>query len=245
MVDLASAASASRRAARSRSEIRCRADATDRAAGHRPCVQRAAPCVSLTEVNSELRSADRHREVMPDNRSLPRTGGRAAIGFAALCLLITSAASAGGVIGNPKTGTTAPAPAGIYVVPAGSAGSLAAHDPAVRTLARYKSFRVVEAAPQDARALVAGGAVRRDDMRARHAPAPQRRPARRRGAEPLARRGDRRFRPATARCSSSCSSSGRSRTTGSRASRRPAPSSSATWPRTPSSSTPTARRARR
>ena len=55
---------------------------------------------------------------------------------------------AGGVIGNPGKGRTAPAAAGVYVVPAGAASRAALRDPAVRELARYKDFTLVEAAPE-------------------------------------------------------------------------------------------------
>ncbi len=54
--------------------------------------------------------------------------------------------------------------AGLFLIPASAEAGRALRAPAVRTVARYGAFTLAEAAPSDAAALVAAGAVRRDDM---------------------------------------------------------------------------------
>ena len=100
-------------------------------------------------------------------------------------------------------------PAAVYVVPSGAASDARTATPGVSgRIARYRRFMLVEAAPSDAETLVAGGAVRRDDMRGVTLQDARVDPRRRRrtgtGAASAAA-----YRPATARCSSSSSSSAR------------------------------------
>ncbi len=103
---------------------------------------------------------------MPKHRSLPRTGGRALTTIMAFGLLLALVATAGGAVNARKTVVHPDDPASaVYVVPAGAASDAARRSPAVRTIARYRGFTLVEAAPSDAETLVAAGAVRRDDMR--------------------------------------------------------------------------------
>ncbi len=82
-------------------------------------------------------------------------------------LLLALVATAGGAVSaritSADSGISASA---LYLVPAGSASEAALRSPTIRTIARYKGFLLAEAAPSDAATLVAGGAVRRDDMRA-------------------------------------------------------------------------------
>ena len=83
----------------------------------------------------------------------------------AMSLLLMLVATAGGAVNAPRPASAAVGQASaIYVVPAG-AGAAAEGNPAIRTIARYKNFRLVETAPRDAAVLIAAGAVRRDDMR--------------------------------------------------------------------------------
>ncbi len=60
-----------------------------------------------------------------------------------------------------RRGATA---AGLFLVPHSAAAAQALRAPAVRTVASYGAFTLAQAAPSDAGALVAAGAVRRDDM---------------------------------------------------------------------------------
>jgi subtilisin-like proprotein convertase family protein len=83
----------------------------------------------------------------------------------ALGLLLALAATAGWASGARKTAVRSDdPPSAVYVVPSGAASEAAERTPGVRTIARYKRFILVEAAPSDAETLVAAGAVRRDDM---------------------------------------------------------------------------------
>ena len=104
---------------------------------------------------------------MPQHRSLPRTGGRAATAITVLGLLLLALVTTTGWASGARKTAVKPGdpPSAVYVVPSGAASDAALATPGVRIIARYKRFLLVEAAPSDAETLVAAGAVRRDDMR--------------------------------------------------------------------------------
>ena len=184
---------------------------------------------------------------MPEHRSLPRTGGRVATAIVVLGLLFSRSPPRRAGRRAPARPPSSPVtrrPPSTSCRPAQRAMRRCA-TPGVRIIARYKRFLLVEAAPSDARD------ARRRRRRAprrhaqRPAPEPFGRPRRRGRARAPPRRSQRRPRAVTGRRSSSCSSSARRRTTGSRGCARPACGSSARWPRTRSSSTPRVRRGQR
>jgi len=90
---------------------------------------------------------------------------RAAAGAAVATILLLSSVG----LAQASRSASAPGPPGataasVFLVPDSAAAGQALRAPAVRTVARYGTFTLAEAAPSDAGALVAAGAVRRDDM---------------------------------------------------------------------------------
>ena len=88
-----------------------------------------------------------------------------AICVAALCLLIASPPARAAVVSGPSTGSPTPRSGGPLRRALRRRGDAAERDPAVRIVARYRTSCSPRPSPDDAAALVAAGAVRRDDMR--------------------------------------------------------------------------------